>query len=75
MEKLEVINNKWVKVQLSSGIVNEILWFSIESVDTFERNLEIAVADLGMEKKISIPCCTRRRWRCQLLLLWPCSPC
>ena len=55
VEKLEVINSKWVKVQLSSGMDNEVLWFSIGSVDTFERNLETAEGDLGMEKSRSIP--------------------
>ena len=55
VEKLEVINSKWVKVQLSSGMDNEVLWFSIGSVDTFERNLETAEGDLGIEKTRSIP--------------------
>ena len=55
VEKLEVINNKWVKVQLSSGMDNEVLWFTIGSVDTFERNLETAETDLGIEASRSIP--------------------
>merc|ERR1712123_218465 len=55
VEKLEVINNKWVKVQLSSGMDNEVIWFTIGSVDTFERNLETAETDLGIEASRSIP--------------------
>jgi len=55
VEKLEVVNNKWVKVQLSSGMDNEVLWFTIGSVDTFERNLETAETDLGIEASRSIP--------------------
>merc|ERR1719486_1499857 len=55
VEKLEVVNNKWVKVHLNSGIDNEVLWFSIGSVDTFERNLENAQADLGIDVSRSVP--------------------
>ena len=45
-----MINNKWVKVQLNSGAMDsEVLWFSIGSVDTLERNLENAQNDLGIE--------------------------
>merc|ERR1719310_873269 len=49
VEKLEVVNNKWVKVHLNSGVDTEVLWFSIGSVDTFERNLDNAQADLGLD--------------------------
>eukprot|EP00092_Neocalanus_flemingeri_P036230 GFUD01039447.1.p1 GENE.GFUD01039447.1~~GFUD01039447.1.p1 ORF type:complete len:793 (+),score=314.28 GFUD01039447.1:112-2490(+) len=55
VDRLEVINNKWVKVQLSSGMDNEVLWYSIGSVDTFERNLENAQTELGMEASRSVP--------------------
>ena len=55
VDRLEVINNKWVKVQLSSGMDNEVLWFSIGSVDTFERNLDNAHADLGIEASRAVP--------------------
>ena len=55
VDRLEVINNKWVKVQLSSGMENEVLWFSIGSVDTFERNLDNAHADLGIEASRAVP--------------------
>merc|ERR1711923_418148 len=49
VEKLEVVNNKWVKVILNSGVDSEVLWFSIGSVDTFERNLDHAQSDLGFD--------------------------
>ena len=54
VERLAVVNNKWVNVILkdttnSSGSGNpsmEKLWFAIGSVDTFERNLETAQMEL-----------------------------
>ena len=54
VERLEVINNKWVKVQMSS-MDSEVLWFSIGSVDTFERNLESAQHDLGFDAARVVP--------------------
>ena len=54
VERLEVINNKWVKVQMSS-MDSEVLWFSIGSVDTFERNLESAQHDLGFDTARVVP--------------------
>jgi len=55
VDRLEVINNKWVKVQQTSAMDSEVLWFSIGSVDTFERNLQNAEADLGVEASRSVP--------------------
>ena len=55
VEKLEVVNNKWVKVHLNSGVDTEVLWFSIGSVDTFERNLDNAQADLGLDHSRGVP--------------------
>merc|ERR1719347_941501 len=55
VERLEVVNSKWVKVQLNSGVDSEVLWFSIGSVDTFERNLENAQSDLGIDASRGIP--------------------
>ena len=55
VERLEVINSKWVKVQLNSGIDSEVLWFSIGSVETFERNLENAQSDLGIDASRGVP--------------------
>ena len=54
VERLEVINNKWGKVQMSS-MDSEVLWFSIGSVDTFERNLESAQHDLGFDAARVVP--------------------
>ena len=39
VERLEVINSKWVKVILKAGMDSEVIWFSIGSPDRFERNL------------------------------------
>ena len=55
VDRLDVINNKWVKVHLSSGVDNQMHWFNIGSVDTFERNLENAEADLGIEAGRAVP--------------------
>ena len=55
VERLEVINSKWVKVQLNSGMDSEVLWFSIGSVETFERNLENAQSDMGIEASRGVP--------------------
>jgi len=55
VDKLEVVNNKWVKVQQNSGLDSEVIWFSIGSVETFERNLESAQADLGIEASRGLP--------------------
>ena len=55
VERLEVINSKWVKVQLNSGMDSEVLWFSIGSVETFERNLSSAQSDLGIDVARGVP--------------------
>lgn len=56
VEKLEVVNKKWVRVRLSPGNVSDgVLWFNIGSVDSFERNLENAQADLNIEPVNFIP--------------------
>jgi len=58
VEKLEVVNKKWVRVRLPSG--NQIdggstLWFNIGSVDSFERNLENAQIELNVEAQNFVP--------------------
>lgn len=58
VEKLEVINKKWVRVKLMTG--NQVegattLWFSIGSVDAFERNVEAAQMEAGTEPSNFIP--------------------
>ncbi len=58
MEKLEVVNKKWVRVKLTPGNStdgNSVLWFNIGSVDSFERNLENAQADMNIEPVNFIP--------------------
>lgn len=58
VEKLEVINKKWVRVKLMPG--NQVegattLWFSIGSVDAFERNVETAQHEAGLEPSNFVP--------------------
>lgn len=56
VEKLTVVNNKWVKVHLTDGNSEPYtLWFSIGSVDTFERNLENTQLDFQIEPANFIP--------------------
>ena len=59
VDRLTVVNNKWVAVQLregaSTGNPSEVLWFSIGSVDTFERNLENAQIELQIDSSRYIP--------------------
>uniref|UniRef100_A0A665TF42 Si:ch1073-174d20.2 n=1 Tax=Echeneis naucrates TaxID=173247 RepID=A0A665TF42_ECHNA len=52
VDRLEVINKQYVRVILiCSGwmTVQSYVWFNIGSVDTFERNLETAHMELGLE--------------------------
>jgi len=58
VEKLEVVNKKWVRVRLPSG--NHVdggntVWFNIGSVDSFERNLENAQVELNVEAQNFVP--------------------
>lgn len=58
VEKLEVVNKKWVRVNLQPGSSvdgNATLWFNIGSVDSFERSLENAQVDLNLEPSNFIP--------------------
>ncbi|XP_040583448.1 mitochondrial inner membrane m-AAA protease component AFG3L2 [Lepeophtheirus salmonis] len=57
VEKLVVINNKWVKVELTSDNASsrEVPWFAIGSVDTFERNLESVQLEVGVDHSNFIP--------------------
>ncbi|XP_018515995.1 LOW QUALITY PROTEIN: AFG3-like protein 1 [Lates calcarifer] len=51
VERLEVINKQYVRVILVPGADTDTsyVWFNIGSVDTFERNLEAAHAELQLE--------------------------
>ncbi|XP_058832271.1 AFG3-like protein 2 [Topomyia yanbarensis] len=58
VEKLEVVNKKWVRVRLTPGNASDsmgTLWFNIGSVDSFERNLESAQTDMNIEPVNFIP--------------------
>ncbi|XP_029288803.1 LOW QUALITY PROTEIN: AFG3-like protein 1 [Cottoperca gobio] len=51
VERLEVVNKEFVRVILVPGANAEAsnIWFNIGSVDLFERNLEAAHTELGLE--------------------------
>ncbi|UYV81156.1 AFG3L2 [Cordylochernes scorpioides] len=58
VEKLEVVNKKWVRVRFMPGNQidgNNILWFNIGSVDTFERNLENYQLEMNIESTNFVP--------------------
>ncbi|KAF6201933.1 hypothetical protein GE061_004329 [Apolygus lucorum] len=58
VEKLEVVNKKWVRVKLTPGNSvegNSTLWFNIGSVDSFERNLENAQMEMNIEPPNYLP--------------------
>ncbi|XP_008840354.1 AFG3-like protein 1 isoform X2 [Nannospalax galili] len=49
VDRLEVVNKQFVRVIPASGTSEKFVWFNIGSVDTFERNLESAQWELGIE--------------------------
>lgn len=57
VEKLEVINKKWVRVKLQPGssLEGKVIWFAIGSVDSFERNLENAQIEKNIDPPNFIP--------------------
>ncbi|XP_018331195.1 AFG3-like protein 2 [Agrilus planipennis] len=58
VEKLEVVNKKWVRVKLTPGNTvdgSNTLWFNIGSVDSFERNLENAQVEMNIEPSNFVP--------------------
>ncbi|XP_010893690.1 AFG3-like protein 2 isoform X2 [Esox lucius] len=57
VDRLEVINKRYVKVVFSPGKtpVDGYVWFNIGSVDTFERNLETAQNEMGIEGENRLP--------------------
>ncbi|XP_054625165.1 AFG3-like protein 2 isoform X2 [Dunckerocampus dactyliophorus] len=57
VDKLEVVNKRYVKVLFSPGKApaEGYVWFNIGSVDTFERNLESAQYELGIEGESRLP--------------------
>jgi AFG3 family protein len=58
VDKLEVVNKKWVRVRFLPGNAIEggnVLWFNIGSVDTFERNLENIQLEMNIEPPNFVP--------------------
>lgn len=57
VEKLEVINKKWVKIKLHPGtnVDASVLWFNIGSVETFERNMENVQFEMNIEPSNFVP--------------------
>ncbi|XP_024909535.1 mitochondrial inner membrane m-AAA protease component AFG3L2 isoform X3 [Cynoglossus semilaevis] len=58
VDRLEVVNKRYVKVIFSPGkapMDGQFIWFNIGSVDTFERNLETAQYELGVEGENKLP--------------------
>lgn len=53
VDSVEVVNKKWVKVKLSNQA--EVPWFYIGSVDSFERNLESAQMESGLDPRDFVP--------------------
>uniref|UniRef100_A0A8C7QMA3 AAA+ ATPase domain-containing protein n=1 Tax=Oncorhynchus mykiss TaxID=8022 RepID=A0A8C7QMA3_ONCMY len=49
VDRLVVVNKQYVRVILLPGADESQVWFNIGSVDTFERNLEVAHDELGVE--------------------------
>ena len=61
VERLEVINKKWVRIRLQPdhaarvGAQSNTLWFNIGSIDTFERNLEAVQREMHWEPAQYVP--------------------
>ncbi|XP_073704578.1 mitochondrial inner membrane m-AAA protease component AFG3L2 [Garra rufa] len=58
VDRLEVINKRYVKVVFTPGktpVDGQYVWFNIGSVDTFERNLETAQLEMGIEGENRLP--------------------
>ncbi|CAM4593396.1 unnamed protein product [Leuciscus chuanchicus] len=58
VDRLEVVNKRYVKVIFTPGktpVDGQYVWFNIGSVDTFERNLETAQLEMGIEGENRLP--------------------
>ncbi|XP_062915551.1 AFG3-like protein 2 [Mobula hypostoma] len=58
VERLEVVNKRYVRVVFApdkAAMDAHYVWFNIGSVDTFERNLESAQQEQGIEGESRIP--------------------
>lgn len=52
VDQVEVVNNKWVRVRFMPGSqidASHAIWFTIGSVESFERNLEKAQIEMNIE--------------------------
>ncbi|XP_059762111.1 AFG3-like protein 1 isoform X2 [Balaenoptera ricei] len=49
VDRLEVVNRQFVRVMPAPATSEKFVWFNIGSVDTFERKLETAHWELGIE--------------------------
>uniref|UniRef100_A0A8C8FVA5 AAA+ ATPase domain-containing protein n=1 Tax=Oncorhynchus tshawytscha TaxID=74940 RepID=A0A8C8FVA5_ONCTS len=52
VDRLEVVNKQYVRVIPVHG---SYLWFNIGSVETFERNLELAQQEMGLDSTHRVP--------------------
>ncbi|KAM9366968.1 mitochondrial inner membrane m-AAA protease component AFG3L1-like [Symphorus nematophorus] len=58
VDHLEVVNKQYVKVIPAHGVNTaevSYLWFNIGSVDSFERNLEMAQQEMGLDSTHKVP--------------------
>ncbi|XP_036378226.1 AFG3-like protein 2 [Megalops cyprinoides] len=58
VDRLEVVNKRYVRVIIPPGkmpVSGQYVWFNIGSVDTFERNLETAQMEVGIEGENRLP--------------------
>ncbi|XP_030068206.1 mitochondrial inner membrane m-AAA protease component AFG3L2 isoform X2 [Microcaecilia unicolor] len=57
VDRLDVVNKRFVRVIFTAGKspIDGYVWFNIGSVDTFERNLETAQQELGIEGENRLP--------------------
>ncbi|XP_072551141.1 mitochondrial inner membrane m-AAA protease component AFG3L1-like [Salminus brasiliensis] len=58
VERLEVVNKQYVRVFPTAGVntaEGKYVWFNIGTVETFERNLEQAERELGLEAPHKLP--------------------
>ncbi|XP_076848670.1 mitochondrial inner membrane m-AAA protease component AFG3L1-like isoform X2 [Brachyhypopomus gauderio] len=74
VERLEVVNKQYVRVLTAQGSRTsdvDYVWFSIGTVDTFERNLELARQELGLNEfhKLPVVYSTKMDWSFLLPML------
>lgn len=66
IDKLEVVNKKWVRVKLSAGtqVETDVIWFNIGSLETFERGLQEAQAKMNVDQSdfVSVVYKTEMEW-------------